>query len=85
MMRTLKDLEFWFVTGSQPLYGQDAIDACVAHADDMISQMNEFGLPCKIVNKGVVTCTEEITKLMKEVNYQDQCAGVIIFAHTFAV
>jgi L-arabinose isomerase len=84
MMRTLKDLEFWFVTGSQPLYGQDAIDACVAHADDMISQMNEFGLPCKIVNKGVVTCTEEITKLMKEVNYQDQCAGVIIFAHTFS-
>ena len=83
-MRSLKDLEFWFVTGSQPLYGDDAIQACIKHADDMISKMNEFGLPCKIVNKGVVTCTEEITKVMKEVNYCDACAGVIIFAHTFS-
>lgn len=84
-MRSLKDLEFWFVTGSQPLYGQDAIDACIEHADDMIQKMNDFGtLPCKLVNKGVVTCTEEITKVMKEVNYHDDCAGVIIFAHTFS-
>ena len=54
-MKTLKDYEFWFVVGSQFLYGPEVLDTGAKRAQEMADKMNATGLlPCKIVYKTTV-------------------------------
>lgn len=44
--------EFWFVVGSQFLYGTEVLDTVAARAAEMADKMNESGLlPYKLVYK----------------------------------
>ncbi|HLQ72057.1 MAG TPA: L-arabinose isomerase, partial [Bacillota bacterium] len=84
MLKT-NDYEFWFVVGSQPLYGKEALDAVKDQTTQIIDELNEKGdLPYPIVFKTVATTAESITEVMKEVNYNDNVAGVITWMHTFS-
>src|SRR5699024_8495838 len=84
MLKT-NDYEFWFVVGSQPLYGQETLDAVKNNTMKIIEELNEKGdLPYPIVFKTVATTAESITNVMKEVNYNDCVAGVITWMHTFS-
>jgi len=57
----LADYEFWFVVGSQFLYGKETLDQVAAHAQIMVQRMNASGLlPCKLVYKATVKTPEEI-------------------------
>ena len=48
-----EDLEVWFVTGAQLLYGGDAVVAVDAHSTEMVKGLNNSGnLPVKVVYKG---------------------------------
>lgn len=77
--------EFWFAVGSQPLYGQEALDQVEKDARKMVDGLNASGkLPYKVVFKLVATTADSITKFMKEVNYNDKVAGVITWMHTFS-
>lgn len=77
--------EFWFVVGSQHLYGEETLKAVYDHAKEMIDALNEQAdLPYPVVLKEVVTTADEIKAVMKEVNYQDDVAGVITWMHTFS-
>lgn len=81
----LKEYEFWFVVGSQFLYGPEVLETVAARAEEMAAKMNESGvLPCKIVYKVTAKTPEEISNVVKEANYQDACAGVIAWMHTFS-
>lgn len=81
----LREYEFWFVVGSQFLYGPEVLETVAARAEEMASQMNESGiLPCKVVYKVTAKTPEEISAVVKEANYQDSCAGVIAWMHTFS-
>lgn len=81
----LKEYEFWFVVGSQFLYGPEVLETVAARAEEMATKMNESGvLPCKIVYKVTAKTPEEISDVVKEANYQDTCAGVIAWMHTFS-
>ncbi len=31
-----KAYQYWFITGSQPLYGQETIDQVAAHSDEIV-------------------------------------------------
>ena len=47
--------------------------------------MNKRGiLPCKVVYKVTAKTPEEISNVVKEANYQDNCAGLITWMHTFS-
>ncbi|RZI48031.1 L-arabinose isomerase [Lactococcus kimchii] len=77
--------EFWFVTGSQFLYGPEALSKVEADAREIVDKMNDSkSLPYPIVFKLVATTAENITEIMKEVNYHDEVAGVITWMHTFS-
>lgn len=78
-----KKYEFWFITGSQHLYGEEAL--CKV-ADDSIQIAAELDnlLPFKVVFKPVVTTTEEIAKMCAEANSSDVCVGMITWMHTFS-
>ena len=81
----MKDYEFWFVVGSQFLYGNEVLDTVASRAAEMAEKMNSSGiLPCKIVYKITAKTPEEILTIVKDANYQDQCAGLIVWMHTFS-
>lgn len=80
-----KQREFWFVVGSQHLYGEDTLNSVREHAEEMAQSINDhLDLPYPVIFKDVVKTADEIKDLMKEVNYQDQVAGVITWMHTFS-
>jgi len=81
----LKDYEFWFVVGSQFLYGPEVLETVAARAAEMAEKLNAGGkLPCKIVYKVTAKTNREITDLVREANYDNRCAGVITWCHTFS-
>ncbi len=78
--------EFWFfLVGSQFLYGPETLDEVASHAQKMVEGLNASGkLPCKVVYKATVKTPEEIEQSIKDANYDDTCAGIITWMHTFS-
>lgn len=84
-MLTIDQHEFWFVVGSQALYGPEALAEVKKNATKIVQELNETGsLPYPVKFKTLATTREEITRVMKEANYQDEVAGVITWMHTFS-
>ena len=84
-MKSMKDYEFWFVVGSQFLYGPEVLETVAARAQEMADAFNSSGkLPCKVVYKVTVKTPEEATETIKAANFDDKCAGVITWCHTFS-
>ena len=84
-MLKVPDYEFWFAAGSQHLYGEETLKSVAKDSKEIVDGLNASGkLPYKIVFKEVLTTADEITKFMKEANYNDQVAGVITWMHTFS-
>ena len=76
---------FWFVVGSQFLYGPEVLETVDKRAAEMAETMSASGiLPCKLVYKATVKTDAEITAIMKEANYDDSCCGVVTWCHTFS-
>src|ERR1700729_271084 len=84
-MKNLEKNEIWFVTGSQHLYGQDALSQ-VAKNSQIIAQSlsSEPSIPIRIVCKPVMTTPEEIRNLCREANNAEDCMGLILWMHTFS-
>jgi len=81
----LKDHEFWFVVGSQFLYGPEVLDTVEKRAEEMAEALSADPLiPCRIVYKVTIKTEAECTKVMKEANADEKCAGVITWCHTFS-
>ncbi len=84
-MLATNNYKFWFVTGSQFLYGPEALAKVEADAREIVEKMNAAGtLPYPIEFKMVATTADNITEFMKEANYHDEVAGVITWMHTFS-
>ena len=79
----MRNYEFWFVVGSQFLYGPEVLDTVAARAQEMAEKMSEK-LPYKLVYKVTAKTNKEIADIVKEANYDDNCAGVITWCHTFS-
>ncbi len=61
----LKKFEFWFVTGSQHLYGEEVLAQVAEHSKIMTDWMDQqAALPGRLVNKGVVATPDQITDVM---------------------
>ena len=81
----LRDYEFWFVVGSQFLYGPEVLETVAARAQEMTDKLNASGnLPCKLVYKVTAKTNKEITDVVREANYDPKCAGIITWCHTFS-
>lgn len=81
----MKNYKFWFVVGSQSLYGEDTLEKVEINAKDIVNNLNDSDfIDEEIIFKSVATTSEEITEIMKEANYKDEVAGVITWMHTFS-
>ncbi len=84
-MKELKGYEFWFITGSQHLYGEEALQKVAENSRTMVEKLNASGnLPCRLVFKEVATTSDVIEKIMLDANYDVKCAGVVTWMHTFS-
>ena len=74
---------FWFVVGSQFLYGEDVLKTVECRAKEMADELSKC-LPFPLVYKVTAKTHKEILDVVKEANYDDTCAGVIAWCHTFS-
>ena len=82
-MTTLKSYVFWFITGSQHLYGNEILLQIDKDSQIIADYLNSV-LPCKVLFKPVVTTPDEITNICAEANADASCAGIITWMHTFS-
>lgn len=84
-MKTTPSPEFWFITGSQHLYGEGPLRQVARNSGQIVAALNESEqIPIEVVFKPVLTRPEEIRKLCLEANSSENCAGLIIWCHTFS-
>ncbi|MGL5955531.1 MAG: L-arabinose isomerase [Brevinema sp.] len=77
--------EFWFIVGSQLLYGDEVLKTIEQRAVKIVNEFNKSkNIFYKIIYKETIKTSEGIEKLIKEANYTDKCVGIITWCHTFS-
>ena len=75
MNNSLKKYEFWFVVGSQDLYGPDVLKTVDEHSKIMVEGFNKDPLiPGTVVFKPVVRNSNEIYATLTAANADPACA-----------
>ncbi|QKS72830.1 L-arabinose isomerase [Paenalkalicoccus suaedae] len=75
---------FWFLSGSQHLYGPEVLDQVVSQTEEMVSGLANASLPFTLELKPILTNDEDIQELIIKANSDPSCAGVITWMHTFS-
>ncbi len=84
-MIALKDREIWFVTGSQHLYGDETLKNVAEHAQIIAHSIHDNqAIPVHVIDKGIVTTPEEISRICNDCNYSSRCIGIVLWMHTFS-
>lgn len=85
MIKAFENLEVWFVTGAQLLYGGETVKIVDGHSKDMVDGLNNSGIiPIKVVYKGTANSSAEVEAVMKAANNDEKCVGIITWMHTFS-
>jgi L-arabinose isomerase len=84
-MKNLASPKIWFVCGSQHLYGEGPLKQVAANAKKVADALaHSEKLPLKTMFKALVTTPDEIANLCIEANSDPNCAGLILWMHTFS-
>jgi L-arabinose isomerase len=84
-MKNLSPLEFWFVTGSQHLYGDETLKQVADNSSRIVRALDQSKrIPLPLIFKPVLKTSEEIRQLCLDANQAPQCAGLILWMHTFS-
>jgi L-arabinose isomerase len=85
MIPSLKQSEVWFVTGSQHLYGPETLRQVEENSKKIACGLDQSPqVPCRVVFKPVVKTADEISALLAEANVARDCAGLVLWMHTFS-
>ncbi|MCE4566615.1 L-arabinose isomerase [Maribellus sp. CM-23] len=85
MNNKLNEMEVWFVTGSQHLYGPKTLQQVDADSEKIVEGLNNSEkMPVKIVFKPVVKTPDEILDICVEASSNKNCIGIITWMHTFS-
>jgi L-arabinose isomerase len=77
------DVEIWFLTGSQSLYGQETLRQ-VAEQSQRIVETLAGQLGVRLVWRPVLTTSDAIRRACLEATATDECIGVVAWMHTFS-
>ncbi|TVQ35780.1 MAG: L-arabinose isomerase [Spirochaetaceae bacterium] len=84
-MIDLSSHEVWFVTGSQSLYGEEALQQVGEHARVIAAGLDaEASIPARVICKPVLTTHDAIRRLCMEADLDDNCIGLVTWMHTFS-
>lgn len=79
------DFEFWFVTGSQHLYGPDTLEQVARNSRAMVEGLNASGaISYPLVWKPTVKTAEDASAVLEAATADRRCAGVVTWMHTFS-
>ena len=77
--------KIWLVCGSQHLYGPGPLRQIAANVSEVAGALSQSAaLPLEIVAKPLATTPDEIARLCIEANSDDNCAGLVLWMHTFS-
>ena len=74
-------MTFWFIVGSQFLYGEETLKKVEADAKEIVAGLD---LPFPVEYKLTAKTSREIEDIIKQANFDDDCGGIITFCHTFS-
>jgi L-arabinose isomerase len=84
-MTDFKQMEVWFVTGSQHLYGPKTLAQVDKDSAAIVDGFNKSGkFPVTIVFKPVVKTPDEILDICIQASSDKNCIGLITWMHTFS-
>jgi L-arabinose isomerase len=84
-MQNLKNLEVWFITGSQFLYGEETLKKVAIHSCEIANELNASpAISVTVKFKPVLKTPEEIYRICQEANTTTACIGVVAWMHTFS-
>lgn len=84
-MKPIQDLELWFVTGSQHLYGAKALAQVAENSEKIAAHLQaQTAIPVNVIFKPVMTTPDSIRNLCRQANNDDKCIGLILWMHTFS-
>jgi len=84
-MIDLKQVEVWFVTGSQHLYGEETLKQVDKDSEQIAKALDaSASIPVKVIFKPVLKTPDEIYNLCAEANTAPNCVGLITWMHTFS-
>ena len=84
-MKAFKQLEVWFVTGSQDLYGEATLLQVAEHSKEIAASFHQHpGMPVNVLFKPTVKSSEEIYAVCAAANASENCIGIITWMHTFS-
>jgi L-arabinose isomerase len=84
-INTIRNLEVWFVTGSQDLYGSETLRRVNEDSAAIAEALNDSDkIPVRIVFKPVLTTPAGIIGLCQTANSSSDCIGIIAWMHTFS-
>lgn len=77
--------EIWFVTGSQHLYGPEALKQVGINSKEVADALDASpSIPVKISYKMIGETPAEIRGIINDANHDTNCIGLIIWCHTFS-
>ncbi|MGO9954919.1 MAG: L-arabinose isomerase [Solirubrobacteraceae bacterium] len=75
----------WFATGSQHLYGEETLRQVGEHAAVLARALDASeAIPVQVVDRGLLTDAESISRLAARASADEDCVGVIVWMHTFS-
>ena len=84
MLKT-KNYEFWFLTGSQDLYGDECLRIVAEHSHKIVDGLNAGGrIPYPVVWKPTLIDSVSIRETLAAANADPNVAGCIVWMHTFS-
>jgi L-arabinose isomerase len=81
--KAANDVEIWFLTGSQSLYGEETLQQ-VAEQSQQIAETLAGQVAVRIVWRPVLTTADAIRRECLDATASDACVGVIAWMHTFS-
>ncbi|MBK5227525.1 MAG: L-arabinose isomerase [Actinobacteria bacterium] len=77
--------EVWFLTGSQSLYGEDALRKVEEQSSSIVRGLSESAaIPVSVTPKPVLTTPDAIRQACLDANADARCVGVVTWMHTFS-
>lgn len=77
--------KIWFVCGSQHLYGEGPLRQVADNARAVVEGLvASRRLPLPLEYRALLTTPDEITRLCTDANASPDCAGLVVWMHTFS-
>ncbi|GHA25749.1 L-arabinose isomerase [Salinimicrobium marinum] len=84
-MFNIDEKEIWFVTGSQHLYGDETLKQVADNSKQIVDGLQKSShIPLKVIYKGTLKTSDEITNLCQDANTNKNCIGIVAWMHTFS-